>query len=63
MARPTLEQLKSTAYDLFVQLNQVQARLKQVEQAIAEYKPEPKPEVKPKEDEKPKEEVKPEEKK
>jgi hypothetical protein len=53
MAKASLEQLKATAYDLFVQLNQVQARLKQVEQAIAEYKP----------DEKPKEEVKPEEKK
>ena len=52
MAKATLEQLKAMAYDLAVNITQNQAKLRQVEETIINYKP----------DEEPKEEVKEEKK-
>ena len=45
----TLEQLKAMAYDSLVNLEQNQANLKAINQAIVDFKPEePEPEVKAK---------------
>jgi len=41
MTKMTLEQLKAMAYDLYVKITRTQAEARAVEQAIAEYKPEP----------------------